>query len=79
MRCPKCDKEMESGILQAGGRLIWTTKNRKFSSLRHTDTSYTILSERFPLLLGKVPSYRCQTCGFILTQIPPQGQLKIRK
>ena len=73
MNCPKCNKEMESGVIQGGGRLIWTTKDRRLSSLRFADTSYTILSEKFNFNLAKATSFRCQACGFILTPIPLQG------
>lgn len=70
MICPKCNKEMEEGFLQSGGRLIWDTKIRKVSLLPSRSGNET--NWGVPLLIKSVSSHRCQSCGFVIVPIPPR-------
>ena len=72
MICPKCDKEMESGFIQGTGRLIWSTEKRKISTYPRDNGEDALLSDKYVFHLGNAQSFRCESCGFILTPIPPK-------
>jgi hypothetical protein len=72
MNCPKCNKEMESGVIQAGGMIIWTPKAHKLSLLPRED-GRDIVFDRNYITSPKAEARCCRDCGFAVLPIPEEG------
>jgi hypothetical protein len=72
MKCPKCNKEMESGVMQADKIIIWTPKAHKLSLLPRED-GRDILFDRKYIRMPKAEAHCCRDCGFVLLPIPGEG------
>ena len=65
MKCPKCNSEMEAGIIQSGKMIIWTNKKHHISiNPRKADV---VLADN-PVGGATVPAYICRDCELVIIQ-----------
>ena len=65
MKCPKCNSEMEAGMIQSGKMIIWTNKKHLVSiNPRKNDV---VLADN-PVGGATVPAYICRDCELVVIQ-----------
>ena len=69
MKCPKCNSEMEDGMIQSGKMIIWT--NRKHHVSVHPRKEDIVLADN-PLGGATVTACVCRSCELMLVNYGAQ-------
>ena len=72
MICPRCNRDMEAGFVQAGNRMIWTKNKHKFSLLTNPHEGEKQLLPIFCWVLPALDAFYCQACDMLI--IPKASQ-----
>ena len=65
MKCPKCNSEMETGMIQSGKMIIWTNKKHLVSI--HPRKDDVVLADN-PVGGATVSAYICRNCKLVTAQ-----------
>ena len=65
MSCPKCNSEMEAGMIQSGKMIIWTNKKHLVSINPRKDD---VVLAANPVGGATGPACICRKCEFVIIQ-----------
>ena len=65
MKCPKCNCEMETGMIQSGKTIIWTNKKHHVSI--HPRKEEIVLAEN-PMGGATVSACICRNCELVIVE-----------
>ena len=67
MKCPYCNKEMESGYVQCRDGLHWTPKKQKVAALSGMGKGAVLIGNEEGLVPNiTAVAYHCEECKFVL-------------
>ena len=65
MKCPYCDKEMISGVVQSGRQIFFTTQPHKYSFIPDTENKEIILTSH-NWTKPTCTAYLCSACKKVI-------------
>ena len=65
MKCPKCNSEMEAGMIQSGKMIIWTNEKHRVSI--HPRKDDVVLADN-PLGGATAPACICRNCTIVIVK-----------